>query len=153
MVVVNKPDAVQTEVRVGHLGVKRNTSDYMPLNMAIRILGGEGANRLHQVLRTERGLTYGAKADMDTLLESGDFEASTNTRSEATGEVLRLIVDEFWRLQRERVSERELSGAQGLHDRQFPADDRNAGRHRDAGAERALLRPADRAAPDRSASA
>lgn len=120
VIVVNKPDAVQTEVRVGQLGVKRNTVDYMPLNMTIRILGGEGANRLHQVLRAERSLTYGAKADMDTLLESGDFEASTNTRSEATGEVLRLIVDEFWRLQRERVSERELSGAKAYMSGSFP---------------------------------
>jgi zinc protease len=120
VIVVDKPDAVQTEVRVGHLGVKRSNSDYMPLNLALRILGGEGANRLHQVLRTERGLTYGAKADMDTLLDSGDFEASTNTRSEATGEVLRLIVDEFWRLQRERVGERELSGAKAYMTGSFP---------------------------------
>src|SRR5581483_1503229 len=97
VVVVNKPGAVQTELRVGHLGVRRDNPDYMPLNLTLRILGGEGANRLHQVLRTERGLTYGAKADMNTLLESGDFEASTNTRSQATAEVLRLIVDEFWR--------------------------------------------------------
>jgi hypothetical protein len=120
VVVVNKPDAVQTEVRVGHLGVKRTNADYMPLNIALRILGGEGANRLHQVLRTQRSLTYGAKADMDTLLDSGDFEASTNTRSEATGEVLRLIVDEFWRLQRERVSERELASAKAYMTGSFP---------------------------------
>src|SRR5258705_8238561 len=32
VIVVNKPDAVQTEVRVGHLGVKRSNSDYMALN-------------------------------------------------------------------------------------------------------------------------
>jgi zinc protease len=120
VVVVNKPDAVQTEIRVGHLGIKRNQQDYMALNLTLRILGGEGANRLHQVLRTERGLTYGAKADMDTLLESGDFEASTNTRSQATGEVLRLIVDEFWRLQRERVGERELSDAKAYLTGSFP---------------------------------
>src|SRR5206468_8064781 len=83
-------------------------------------LGGEGANRLHQLLRTQRGLTYGAKADMNTLLESGDFEASTNTRSEATGEALRLMVDEFWRLQRERVSEREVSDAKAYLTGSFP---------------------------------
>ena len=41
------------------------------------------------MLRTERSLTYGAQANMDTLKETGDFEAETNTRSEATGEVLR----------------------------------------------------------------
>lgn len=120
VIVINKPDAVQTEVRVGHIGIKRNHQDYMALDMTLRILGGEGANRLHQVLRTERGLTYGAKADMDTLLEAGDFEASTNTRSEATGEVLRLMVDEFWRLQRERVSDRELSAAQAYVTGSFP---------------------------------
>ncbi len=120
VVVINKPDAVQTEVRVGHVGVKRNHPDYMALNLALRILGGEGANRLHQVLRTERGLTYGAQADMDTLFDTGDFEASTNTRSDATGEVLRLIVDEFWRLQRERVNERELADAKAYMAGSFP---------------------------------
>jgi zinc protease len=120
VVVINKPDAVQTEVRVGQIGVKRTNDDYMALNLALRILGGEGANRLHQVLRTARGLTYGAKADMDTLLESGDFEASTNTRTEATGEVVRLMVDEFWKLQRERVGERELSDAKAYMTGSFP---------------------------------
>jgi zinc protease len=120
VIVINKPDSVQTELRVGHLGIQRKHQDYMALNLAIRILGGEGSNRLHQVLRTERGLTYGAQADMDTLKESGDFEAETNTRSEATGEVLRLIIDEFWRLQRERVSERELENAKAYMTGSFP---------------------------------
>jgi zinc protease len=120
VVVVNKPDAVQTEVRVGHIGIRRNHPDYMPLNLAIRILGGEGANRLHQVLRTERGLTYGAQADMHVLREAGDFEASTNTRSEATGQVLRLMVDEFWKLVRERVGERELADAKAYMAGSFP---------------------------------
>jgi zinc protease len=120
VIVVNKPDSVQTEMRVGHLGIQRNHPDYMAVNLAIRILGGEGSNRLHQVLRTERGLTYGAQANMDTLKETGDFEAETNTRSEATGEVLRLIVDEFWRLQRERVGEHELADAKAYLTGSFP---------------------------------
>ena len=119
-IIVNKPDAVQTEFRVGHLGIPRKHPDYMAVNLAIRILGGEGSNRLHQVLRTERGLTYGAQANMDTLKETGDFEAETNTRSDATGEVLRLIVDEFWRLQRERVGERELDDAKAYLTGSFP---------------------------------
>jgi zinc protease len=120
VIVVNKPDSVQTEVRVGHIGIPRKHPDYMAVNLAIRILGGEGSNRLHQVLRTQRGLTYGAQANMDTLKESGDFEAETNTRSDATGEVLRLIVDEFWRIQRERVSEYELADAKAYLTGSFP---------------------------------
>jgi len=51
---------------------------------------------------------------------TGDFQAETNTRSEATGEVLRLIVDEFWRLQRERVGERELADAKAYMTGSFP---------------------------------
>jgi len=120
VIVVNKPDSVQTEIRVGHLGIPRSHPDYMAVNLAIRILGGEGSNRLHQVLRTERALTYGAQANMDTLKQTGDFEAETNTRTDATGEVLRLIVDEFWRLQRERVGERELDGAKAYLTGSFP---------------------------------
>jgi len=90
------------------------------VNLAIRILGGEGSNRLHQVLRTERGLTYGAQANMDTLKETGDFEAETNTRSDATGEVLKVIVDEFWRMQRERVGAVELENAKAYMTGSFP---------------------------------
>lgn len=120
VIVVNKPDAVQTEIRVGHIGIQRKHPDYMALNLATRILGGEGSNRLHQVLRTERGLTYGAQADMNALKESGDFKAETNTRSDATAEVVRLMVDEFWRMQRERVGERELENAKAYLTGSFP---------------------------------
>ena len=78
----------------------------------MKILGGEGGNRLHRVLRSERGLTYGASADLAALKDTGKIVADTDTRSETTGETLRLLVDEMWRLQRQRVSERELSDAQ-----------------------------------------
>ena len=73
IIVIDKPDAVQTAVRVGQLGVPRKTPDYMALNEAIRILGGEGSNRLFRVLRSDRGLTYSASADMNTMLLAGDF--------------------------------------------------------------------------------
>jgi len=120
VIVIDKPDAVQTEIRVGNIGIPRNHPDYMALNLAVRILGGEGSNRLHQVLRTERGLTYGAQASLNTRKESGDITAETNTRSDATGEVVRLIVDEMWRLQHERVSEGELAAAKAYLTGSFP---------------------------------
>jgi zinc protease len=120
VLVVNKPDAVQTEVRVGHLALPRTHPDFLAFDLALKILGGEGANRLHQVLRSDRGLTYGASADLTGLRESGDFAADTDTRSDATAEVLRLIVDEVARLQREPVSQRELRGAQDYLAGKFP---------------------------------
>ena len=120
LVVIDRPGAVQTEIRVGHTGLPRTHRDYLALDLAIKILGGEGGNRLHRVLRSERGLTYGASADINALKDGGDIVAETDTRSESTGEALRLIVDELWRLQRQRVSQRELADAQAYLTGSFP---------------------------------
>jgi zinc protease len=120
LIVIDRPGAVQTEIRVGHSGLPRKHPDYLALDLAIKILGGEGGNRLHRVLRSERGLTYGASADIHALKDGGDLVAETDTRSETTGEALRLIVDEMWRLQRQRVSERELADAQAYLTGSFP---------------------------------
>jgi zinc protease len=120
VIIVNKPDAVQTEIRVGHLGIARQHTDYLAVDLAAKILGGEGSNRLHRVLRSERGLTYGAEARMQSLKQGGDLMAETDTRTETTADVLRLIVDEFQKLQRERVSERELADAQAYLAGSFP---------------------------------
>jgi zinc protease len=49
---------------------------------------------------------------MNTMLLAGDIVAETDTRSEATAEAVRVIVDEFTRLQRERIGDAELAGAQ-----------------------------------------
>ena len=86
----------------------------------MKILGGEGGNRLHRVLRSERGLTYGASADLNALKDAGDIVAETDTRSEKTAEALRLIVEEIVRLQRQRVQQRELSDAQEYLTGSFP---------------------------------
>ena len=120
LVIIDRPGAVQTEIRAGNTAVPRKHADYLALDLAIKILGGEGGNRLHRVLRSDRGLTYGASADLNALKDTGTIVAETDTRSETTGEALRLIVDEMWRLQRERVGERELSDAQAYLTGSFP---------------------------------
>jgi zinc protease len=120
LVIVDKPGAVQTAVRVGHLALPRAHPDYLALDMAVKILGGEGGNRLGSVLRTDRSLTYSASAEMAGRQFAGDFMAQTDTRSSATAEVLRLTVDEISRMQRERVSRRELRRAKDYLAGHFP---------------------------------
>ena len=120
LVIIDKPGAVQTAVRVGHRTLPRAHADYLAFDLAIKILGGEGGNRLGGALRTERSLTYAASADLAGRQFDGDFMAKTDTRSVATAEALRLIVDEVTRLQRERVSRRELGGAQDYLAGNFP---------------------------------
>jgi zinc protease len=120
LVIVDRPGTELTEIRVGNLALPRKHTDYLALDLAIKILGGEGGNRLHRVLRSDRGLTYGASADLNALKDAGSIVADTNTPAQSTGETLRLLVDEIWRLQRERVSERELSDAQAYLSGSFP---------------------------------
>ena len=120
VVLVDRPGAVQTEIRVGNVAIPRDHPDHMALDLAIRILGGEGSNRLQRVLRSDRGLTYGASVEASALRESGAIIGETDTRSDKTGETLRLTVDEFWRLQREPVSEWELSSVKAYISGNFP---------------------------------
>ena len=68
---------MQTEIRVGQLAIPRKHPDYLAWDLAVKILGGEGANRLHRVLRSERGLTYGAEANSQAMKQAGDFVAET----------------------------------------------------------------------------
>ena len=120
LVVVDRPGSVQTEIRAGHPALPRQHPDFLALDLAMKILGGEGGNRLHRVLRSERGLTYGASADLRARRDAGSIVAETDTRSESTAEALRLLVDEMWRLRRQRVSERELGDAQAYLTGSFP---------------------------------
>jgi zinc protease len=120
VIVIDKKGAVQTEIRVGQIAIPRKHDDYEAISQAVKILGGEGANRLQQVLRSQRQLTYGASADFDTYKLTGGVIAETDTQTKNTAEALRVTVDEFSRLQRERVSDEELQGAQDYMVGHFP---------------------------------
>ena len=120
LVIVDKPGAVQTAVRAGHIALPRAHPDFLAFDVAVKILGGEGGNRLGSVLRTERSLTYAASAELVGRRLSGDFLAETDTRSSATAEVLRLTVDEISRMRREPVGDRELRTAKDYLAGNFP---------------------------------
>ncbi|MGE0814844.1 MAG: M16 family metallopeptidase [Vicinamibacterales bacterium] len=120
LIVIDKPGAVQTEIRAGHVLFARKHPDHLVMDQVVKILGGEGGNRLQQVLRSQKALTYGASADLDAYKQTGAVIAETDTRTEATVEAVRTVVDEFYRLQRERVYEGELRGAQDFLAGSFP---------------------------------
>jgi zinc protease len=120
VVVIDRPRSAQNEIRAGHLAIARTHPEHVTFDLAIRILGGEGANRLFGVLRSDRGLTYGAAADLHTFKNSGVVVAETDTRTAGTGESLRLMVEEFARLQRDLVHPAELRGAQDFISGNFP---------------------------------
>jgi zinc protease len=112
VIVINKPDAVQTEIRVANLGIPRSSPDYFALTVANQVLGGPAANRLFDVLRTEHGLVYGASSDLDCYSTLGAWVAKTSTRSDETIKATRMVLDEIARLRNHSINQWELHNAQ-----------------------------------------
>ncbi|HKW89932.1 MAG TPA: pitrilysin family protein [Candidatus Acidoferrales bacterium] len=110
--VVDKPDAVQTQIRVGKLGIRRDSPDYLPLVVTNRIFGGGFNSRLNTEVRVKKGLTYGASSGFDANRFGGSFDAGTSTRTEATVEATKLIIDLIAKMSTGDVTPAELKFAQ-----------------------------------------
>jgi zinc protease len=95
IIVVNKPDTVQTQIRVGKPGLRRGDPEFIPLYVADRIFGGSYNSRLNTEVRVKKGLTYGANSVFDTRMEGGDLLASTFTRTETTVAAVQLVLDQI----------------------------------------------------------
>ncbi len=118
--IVEKADAPQSEVRVGHVGVPRSHRDYFSLVVMNAVLGGLFGSRINLNLREVRGYTYGASSYFDWRRDAGPFVISTAVQSEVTAAALKEIFLEVDRMRVEKVSESELSLAKDYLDGVFP---------------------------------
>ena len=96
--IVDKPDAPQTQIRIGWVGVPRSTSDYAALEVLNTILGGSFTSRLNQNLREEHGYSYGASSAFDMRLSAGPFLAAAGVQSDKTGESVKEFFNELARI-------------------------------------------------------
>lgn len=90
--IVDKPDAPQSQVRIGWVGVSRSTADYSGLEVLNTILGGSFTSRLNQNLREDHGYSYGASSAFDMRMSAGPFLAAAGVQSDKTGPA----VEEFF---------------------------------------------------------
>ena len=89
---VDKPDAAQSVIAVGHVGVPRKTPDYFALQVMNSILGGSFTSRINMNLREKKGYTYGARSSFAFRQGPGPFEAGAPVKTEVTKEsVVELI--------------------------------------------------------------
>ncbi len=83
--VVHRPGSVQSEIRVGHVGVARSVEDYFPLTVLNLILGGSFSSRLNLNLRERNGFTYGVRSSFAARKGPGPFAVSTSVENAVTG--------------------------------------------------------------------
>ena len=69
--IVNKPDAPQSELRIGHVGLPRRHPDYFPAVIMNAVLGGLFSSRINLNLREAHGYTYGASSYFDWRRQIG----------------------------------------------------------------------------------
>jgi zinc protease len=119
IIVVDDPNSVQTEIRIGQTTVSRKDADYFPILVASYVLGGQ-SGRLMDSLRVERGLTYGAYETIIPRKGPGALYAVTETRTEKTVEAVQLILGEIDRLRSDQVPEDELEQVKAFLVGSFP---------------------------------
>jgi zinc protease len=93
--VIHRPGSVQTEIRVGHLGVARKTPDFHRISVMSAILGGLFNSRLNRKLREEKGYTYGANAGFDMRRGVGPFAVRAAVNTEVTVAAVQDILAEL----------------------------------------------------------
>jgi len=108
---IDKPDAVQTQIRVGKLGIRRGDSNYIPVEVMNRIFGGGYNSRLNTEVRVKKGLTYGANSQFSPHRYAGAFLVDTYTRTPATVEATKLVVDLITKMSTGEVTPQEMDFA------------------------------------------
>lgn len=128
VIVVDRPQSVQSVIYVGNLALARNDPSYVPLTVANQVLGGSAASRLFMDLRERRSLTYGAYSNVEETREVAPFIAYAAVRNEVTADAMAGFMEHLDRIAAEAPPANELQDAQRFLSDSFPLDIETAGR-------------------------
>jgi len=119
--VIDRPQAVQSEIRVGHIGVSRSTEDYFALSVMNAIFGGVFNSRINLNLRERHGYTYGARSQFAFRRHAGPFVVAAPVRNEVTLQSVSEVLAELRRIRTGDVEDRELDDVKNYLMGVFPA--------------------------------
>jgi zinc protease len=120
IIIVDRPGAQQTMVRLLQLGVDRATPDYPALEVMNSELGGLFSSRINLNLREEHGYTYGAASFFVYRRSTGYFGAGGGIRTDATAPAVIEILKEIHRMIDTSMKPDELSLAKDSQSRSLP---------------------------------
>jgi predicted Zn-dependent peptidase len=95
LLLIDRPGAPQSELRVGHLGPLRRSPAYHALVTLNAALGGQFTSRINQHLREAKGYTYGARTGLDFRRAGSTLACETSVQSDATANAIEDILAEF----------------------------------------------------------
>jgi len=127
LVIVDKPGAPQTQLRVASIGVPRSTPDYEALRVMNETLGGLFSSRINLNLREEHGYTYGADSQFVFRRSAGPFIVGSGVRTDATAPAVGEIFKEIRRMRESPMTPEELAMAKDSLVRSLPSDFQTSG--------------------------
>jgi zinc protease len=104
---VDIPGAKQSVINIGNISFTRTDKDYFPAEVMNYKLGGSFSGNVNLILREEKGYTYGARTNFSGSRLPGTFTASSNVRTNTTGESVSIFKDEIKKY-KEGISEEDL---------------------------------------------
>lgn len=108
LIVIEKPEAVQSSLYMGLKTINRSHADYLSLNILTTILGGYFGSRLMKNIREEKGYTYGIHSILSSFIQSGYLGIVADVKKEYAQQTFSEIEKEIRKLQSELVSQTEL---------------------------------------------
>ena len=113
VVLVDRPDLTQAQLRIAGPGFARGSLDHAAGVVAGAVLGGGFTSRLMEAIRVERGLSYGVRARFASGRAGGLFFVSSFTKVETAGELVRVALAELARFREDGPTEEELGRVRG----------------------------------------
>ncbi|MFI8604348.1 M16 family metallopeptidase [Cellulophaga baltica] len=104
---VDIPDAKQSVISIGNIGLSRTDKDFFPAEVMNYKLGGSFSGNVNLILREEKGYTYGARSGFSGSKIPGTFTASSSVRTNTTGESVKIFKDEIAKY-KEGISKEDL---------------------------------------------
>jgi zinc protease len=120
ILLVDKPGAIQSEIIAGHEGITRRHPLFATGSVLSQVFGGAFSSRLNDVIRVQKGLTYGASGGLSSQRFGGQFRVRTFTKTPTTAETVQAVIDEVARMRTEPPSSKELTAAVSYLTGSFP---------------------------------
>jgi len=121
ILMVNKTDATQSQIRIGHYGVARDNEDFFSILLMNYILGeGASSSRLTKKVRAEMGLTYSIRSTFEFNKNPGPFMISTFTKNENVELAISEIIGIVKEFKLSEATPEELSDAQSFRTGTYP---------------------------------
>jgi zinc protease len=108
---LHRPGAVQSEIRIGHVGVARSSDDFFALSVLNTVLGGAFTSRLNLNLRERHGFTYGVRSSFGFRRHPGPFRVATAVATEVTADAVREAMSELDGIVRDGPTDAEVQAA------------------------------------------